>query len=412
MKRILMIGAGIGQLYLSKKIKSRSDYLITVTLPGQQPVIELADKVRYNDVFDKEDVLRIAREEHINGVISDQNDTMMPTVAYIAENMGLPGLRIAQTEAYCNKNHFRNNCDKLGIPVPRHIEVTENKIPEEFRNVPFPWIVKPADSQSSVGVEKVESAIEYFEAIEKALYYSKTHTAILEEFFYGQELVAEGFIYKGKYYNLGFADRKYFHLNRNFIPSQTIFPSSIDKDILERINRYEEIMSEYVKPEFAIVHSEYLYNADTQEVRVVESALRGGGVYISSHLVPLYSGIDINEILLDCVNGINIDMDSVLSERKDKAAGYICFYLSEGVISKVEGISEICRMKCVKMTCLDDIKVGDKTHPLTHKGQRLGPIIVTGDDRKDIEKNIKLIQETLRIEVIGKDGNIYGIKWD
>lgn len=88
--------------------------------------------------------------------------------------------------------------------------------------------------------------------------YSKSHTAILEEFFEGQEVVVEGFIYQGIYYNLGFADRKYFDLDRLFIPSQTIFPSVIDEDVKKRIVECEEKMAKYVNPEFAIVHSEYL----------------------------------------------------------------------------------------------------------------------------------------------------------
>lgn len=412
MKKILMVGAGIGQIYLSKKIKQRGDYLITVTLPGHQPVIEIADKVCYCDVFDKTGVLRIAQQEGIDAVISDQNDTMMPTVAFVAENMNLPGLRIAQMEAYCNKNHYRDNCDKLGIPVPKHVEVHELKIPAEFSYVPFPWIVKPADSQSSVGVEKVYNEEEYVAALEKAISYSKTKSAILEEFFNGQELVAEGFIYQGRYYNLGFADRKYFKLNRLFIPSQTIFPSNIDKDLLAKIEDYEQQMAGYIKPEFAIVHSEYLYNPQTREIRVVESALRGGGVYISSHLIPLYSGIDINEILLDCICGKHIDMNAVMSRRNNKAAGYVCFYLPEGTIINVEGMEEAAKQPFIKMMCVDDVKVGNTTPALTHKGQRLGPIIVTGENRADIEKNIAFLQNNIKVTVRNSKGSELGIIWN
>lgn len=407
-----MVGAGIGQIYLSKKIKQRGDYLITVTLPGHQPVIEIADKVCYCDVFDKTGVLRIAQQEGIDAVISDQNDTMMPTVAFVAENMNLPGLRIAQMEAYCNKNHYRDNCDKLGIPVPKHVEVHELKIPAEFSYVPFPWIVKPADSQSSVGVEKVYNEEEYVAALEKAISYSKTKSAILEEFFNGQELVAEGFIYQGRYYNLGFADRKYFKLNRLFIPSQTIFPSNIDKDLLAKIEDYEQQMAGYIKPEFAIVHSEYLYNPQTREIRVVESALRGGGVYISSHLIPLYSGIDINEILLDCICGKHIDMNAVMSRRNNKAAGYVCFYLPEGTIINVEGMEEAAKQPFIKMMCVDDVKVGNTTPALTHKGQRLGPIIVTGENRADIEKNIAFLQNNIKVTVRNSKGSELGIIWN
>ena len=235
MKRVLVVGAGIGQLYIAKKLKERGDYLITVTLPDNQPVIGIADKVIYENVFDKESVLRKAIEARVEAVVSDQNDTMMPTVSYLAEHLGLPGNSIAVTNAYCNKNIFRKNCDILGIPVPIHAAVSSSSIPEEMKDIPFPWVVKPADSQSSLGVTKVSSSDAYVSAVSKALSFSKTHSAIVEEFFSGQELVAEGFIYKGQYYNLGFADRKYFDLQDIFIPSQTIFPSLLPASVLSQI---------------------------------------------------------------------------------------------------------------------------------------------------------------------------------
>ena len=386
--------------------------LICVTLPGNQPVIDIADKVYYHDVFDKDGVLQIACEENIDAVISDQNDLMMPTVAYVAEKMGLHGLRIEQVNAYCNKNVYRDNCDCLGIPVPEHAKIVESSIPEQFKDVSFPWIVKPSDSQSSVGVEKVYDEIGCIEAIKKAMQLSKTGTAILEEFFDGKELVAEGFIYKGKYYNLGFADRKYFKLENLFIPSQTVFPSNAPQHLLDQIGSCEQKMAAYVNPEFAIVHSEYLYNEESGEFMVVESALRGGGVYISSHLIPLYSGIDINEVLLDCIVGNPIDIEQAFSEISRKAAGYVCFYLPKGTITQVEGIDTLGKKDFVKMICLEDVRVGEVTQSLTHKGQRLGPIIVSGQDRDDIEKKIKEIQGILKVVVVDELGNEFGINWE
>ena len=171
-------------------------------------------------------------------------------------------------------------------------------------------------------------------------------------------------------------------------------------------------MAGYVKPEFAIVHSEYLYNSQTGEFCVVESALRGGGVYISSHLVPLYSGIDINEILLNCICGMTIDMDDVMSKRNNKAAGYVCFYLPEGTITNVNGMEAAANLPFVKMMCVDDVKVGNIAPPLTHKGQRLGPIIVIGDNRLDINKNITQLQNTIKVTIEDKKGYKHGINWE
>ena len=69
-------------------------------------------------------------------------------------------------------------------------------IPEEFKEIRFPWMVKPEDSQSSIGVAKVNSEEEYLVAIEHALKCSRNGAAIVEEFFVGDEIVVEGFIYK------------------------------------------------------------------------------------------------------------------------------------------------------------------------------------------------------------------------
>ena len=411
MKKILIIGAGIGQIFIAQKIKARGYYLITITQQGDYPVINIADKVYYENVFNKEAVLEIARYEQVDGVISDQNDMMMPVVAYVAEHLGLPGNYTKVVHAYCNKNVFRDNCDKLGVPVPQHCSVNQVELPQIMKEVAFPWVVKPADAQSSVGVAKVNNESEYFSAVKNAIDVSKTNTAIVEQFFKGQELVAEGFIYKGKYYNLGFADRKYFDLDGLFIPSQTLFPSVVPQSILDRIKTFEEKMAAYVQPDFAIVHSEYLYNAESGDICIVESALRGGGVYISSHLIPLYCGIDINEILLDCVVGKEIDITQLFSETKHRASGYVCFYLPEGKVKSINGFDEVQQMECVKMMEVSDISVGMDTPLLTHKGQRLGPILLDAKNRGELETLINQIQNLMHVIVVNKHGESKDICW-
>lgn len=405
MKKVLMIGAGIGQVPISLLAKDRGYYLIVVTIPGDYPCIELADKVYYVDIFKREEVLRIAKEEKIDAVISDQNDLMMPTVAYVAEHLSLPGNTFSQVDAYCNKNIFRQNCDILGIPVPKHTRVLEVRIPDEFKEIPFPWMVKPEDSQSSIGVSKVNSTEEYFAAIEHALKCSRNGAAIVEEFFVGDEIVVEGFIYKGEYFNLGIADRRYFNLPNIFIPSQTIFPSTISDDIKQQCIECEQKMCQYINPSFAIVHAEYLVNQATGEIRIVESALRGGGMYISSHLVPLTTGIDINSILLNCALGQDVDIEDVMNMKEDKSSAYVCFNLPEGVINSVAGISEVKAMPNVTFFDDSNLKVGSYTGKMEVKGNRKGPIIVHADNRDQLEEVISKLPKILNITVSGTDAD-------
>ena len=171
-KRVLLLGAGIGQLFLAKKIKQDGHYLIIIAFNYLPEVIALADKFIHQDLYDKDSVCKIASEERVDAVLSDQHDIISPLVAYVADFLNLPGNHYGQVLSYTDKNLFRDNCDRLDIPVPRHYRLDKNPdLPESFKYVSFPWIVKPADSQSSLGITKVDSFSEFETAVRKAVKY-------------------------------------------------------------------------------------------------------------------------------------------------------------------------------------------------------------------------------------------------
>lgn len=402
-KKVLIIGAGIGQLNILKLARSKGCHVTVVSIKGDYPCISLADVFFECDIYDRDCIVEYARVNHIDAVISDQNDLMMPTVAYVSEKLSLPGNKFEQQLSYTDKNRFRSICDRINVPVPEHIAVNSTLLPVDF-NAPLPWIIKPADSQSSIGVTKITSVSGYHDAVESALSKSKKGEAIVEEFFEGTEFVCEGFIYRGKYYNLMFGDRRYF--DGTLLPCQTLFPTNILPDsIKKQIIKCETQIAAEVNPSFGIVHSEYLVDLETGEFRVIDAALRGGGVYISSHLVPLTTGIDINSVLLDCALGENINIDHLMRQKEDRASAYVCFNLPEGIIKSVRGIDKVKAMP--EVTFFDDsnLTVGTYTGKMEVKGNRKGPIILHAADRDQLESVILRIKETLVITVSGSDVN-------
>lgn len=409
-QKLLIIGAGIGQVPLLQKAKARGIHVTVVSIPGNYPCFELADDIIYMDIYNRDGIVEEARKREITAVISDQNDLMIPTVAYVSEKLGLPGNKFDTVMTFCNKNRFRDMCDAAGVPCPKHKSVSKETIAAPIK-MSFPLMVKPADSQSSIGVKKVRNEQELKEALDFAISKSPTGNAIVEEFFQGREVVCEGFINEGKYYLLQFADRKYFDLPEVLIPSQTLFPSTLKKEFKDRIVECESKLAAYAKPSFAIVHSEYLINEATGEIRVVESALRGGGVYMSSDLVPMATGIDINDVLLRKVLGEEVDVDKVFDQRKENASAYVCFYLNEGTICFVKGVEEVKALPFVREAYINDLQVGQKTGLPTYKGARKGPILVYGSDLEDLDRNLLTVQNTLHAEVKEGNGIISGIHW-
>ena len=411
MDKLLIVGASIGQVPLLLKAKERGIHVTVVSIPGNYACFPLADDIIYADIFDRELVVAEAKKHGITAVISDQNDLMAPTVAYVSEKLGIPGNRFETVMTYCNKNHFRDACDKAGVPCPKHIAVDSIDFDWASLGCDFPLMVKPADSQSSIGVKKVNNPEELNAALKEALEKSPTGSAIVEEFFEGREVVCEGFINEGKYYLLQFADRKYFDLTDVLIPSQTIFPSTLGEELRNKIVGYEQALAKNTMPSFAITHSEYLVNEHTGEIRIVETALRGGGVYISSDLIPMATGIDINDVLLEKALGNDVDVDEVFEKRNDKASAYVCFYLPEGIVQSVSGVEELKALPFVRKAYIDDLTVGQQTMPPTYKGARKGPILVQGENRDDLERNILAVQHVLYAMIRQYDGELRNICW-
>lgn len=402
MKKVLVIGAGIGQINIVRLARAKGCHVTVVSIKGDYPCIPLADDFFECDIYDRELIVEYARENYIDAVISDQNDLMMPTVAYVAEQLSLPGNTFEQQLSYTDKNKFRCICDKLNIPVPEHIAVNSTALAVELK-ASLPWIIKPADSQSSIGITKIESLAEYSKAVDMALSKSKKREAIVEEFFVGTEFVCEGFVYKGKYYNLMFGDRRYFE--GTLLPCQTLFPSNmLSDDIQNQIVECESQIAAEVNPSFGIVHSEYLVNLETGEFKIIDTALRGGGVYISSHLVPLTTGIDINSVLVDCALGEEIDIENIMAKKEMKSSAYLCFNLPEGIIKSVKGADKVRAMSSVAFFEDGNLVVGASTGKMEVKGNRKGPIITYANDRDDLEEEIGKVKDTLSISVSDNDG--------
>lgn len=407
MKKVMIVGAGAGQVPLIQRCKERGLYTVVVSPYGPYPGIELADKHINEDIFNKDNLVEIGRKEAIDYVISDQSDYAVPIVAYVAGKLGLPGNSLEVAETYTFKSLFRGFCHRNGIPAPKSI-VLELLNPDynDVSKLKLPLVVKPADSQGSRGISKITNLAQLSLAVEEASRYSRNHKVVVEEFFQGREIVCEGFVINGEYINVAFGEREYFSLDGLFIPSKTRFPANLsEKDKLQLVEN-EKTIAYKLKPAFGIVHSEYLVNDDGDFV-VIESALRGGGVYIASHLIPLSTGVDLTEVLVSAMEGNTIKSNSLLSPEKIGASEYLCFYLKKGNVTSISFPEEMRNCPNIVISEIDNIKIGDNIGRFEHKGMRKGPFIIKGKDFQEVKEIEKQIKDSLSIQVDCQPGIIW-----
>lgn len=412
-KKIFVLGAGRGQIPIMNLCHKYGAEVYAVGPRGDYPGFEVADHCLYIDVKDKDRVLEEAKRIGIDAIVTDQLDVAVYTASYVAQNLGLQGIGEEVALKFTDKFVMRECASEIGINVPEHFisdscERAIDLIKE--KGVSFPLIMKPCDSDASRGVYKLNDNEDLVKRFASSKAFSKSGKVIIERFIKGEEYVVEAFTDNYKTTNLAVGKRKYFDVGEGkFIPSSTVFKDadSVDSEIEIRLKNENLKLVKGFGLKFGITHGEFLYDKNADKIYLVEIASRGGGVFISSHLVEACCGVNINDRLIRCVLGIERDE---IKQLKKGVSAYFCFLMPEGEIKKIEGEEEIRKTDGVIDVFLDNFKVGDVCKPITDKSSRRGPILIKADNVADCISVFEKVKEKLKITI--DDGkSVKGIIW-
>ena len=109
-KRIMIVAGGDWQVPITKKAKEMGLYVISSNLYEDSPAFAYADAVKIANVLDREANLACAERYKPDAVVTDQSDIAVPTVAYICQRLGLPGIGEDKASLFTNKYKMREFC--------------------------------------------------------------------------------------------------------------------------------------------------------------------------------------------------------------------------------------------------------------------------------------------------------------
>lgn len=412
MKTAMVLGAAAGQIPFMKLCRTYGARVIAVSPKGDYPGFSFADECVYLDTRDKEAILQVAQEAHIDAIMTDQTDVSIPSVAYVAEKMGLRGIGYDTALRFSNKYLMLHAAKAAGINVPRFVAVkSAPEAMEAGRNMRWPLIVKPVDSSGSRGVNKVETPEELYEAVECAMRLSQSGVCLVEEFVTGIEYLVDGFAMNSEVINTDFGIKEYFDIPGKYISKMCMFSSpNLAESTSEHLVLEENIkLVKGLGLAFGITHAEYMYEPLERKVYLIEIAARGGGVFLSSDLTPRVSGVNVNQLLVKyLLNGDIVDVKAL--KLNDRVAAWRCFELQPGKIVDISGVEEANSVEGVFAVHVEDLHVGDIVQPLSDDTGKKGPILVWGDSRQACFNSIRGVQDVLKIETEGTDGK-HGIRW-
>ena len=179
MKKLAIIGASYLQFPLVEKAKEMN--IETHCFAWEEGAVckDIADYFYPISILDKNSILSECKKIDIDGIVSIASDAAVPTVSYVANEMGLIANNYSDAFISTNKYEMRKRFHSCGVMCPKFTIASDGQ--HNITDFTFPLIVKPVDRSGSRGVIKVNKERDLEFAIDRAKQASFSKQAIIEE---------------------------------------------------------------------------------------------------------------------------------------------------------------------------------------------------------------------------------------
>lgn len=387
-KKLMILGASILQVPAIKKAKEMGIEVVAVDMNAQAIGFKYADKSLVISTIDVENVVKAAKEEKIDGIMTLASDMPMRSVAATCKELGLIGIDEQTAIRATNKAEMKKCLKENGVPISEFYKVS-NK--EEYncaiKNFAQRCMVKPVDNSGSRGIFLIEDLSDK-QLVEKAYEYSKQHSrsgdVIVEEYMRGPEVSVETISIDGKCNVVQITD-KLTTGAPYFVEMGHSQPTKHDQATIEKIKQVAIKAVNAIGIKNGPSHTEIIVTE--QGPKIVELGARLGGDCITTHLVPLSTGVDLVESCILIVLGIKPNLEKRFD--KGSAIRYIPSY--EGKFNCVYGVEEAKQLNGVKEVEIVK-KVGEQLTKINSSTARIGFVIAQGENA---EKAIEICENAI-----------------
>ena len=368
MKRLLIIGASILQLPAIKKAKKMGLYVAVADFNPNAIGIQYADEYYNASTIVEDAICDVAKRFKPDGIMTLATDMPMRSLAKAAALMGLPAISydtaIKATDKYEMIKAFKEHC--VASPWFYNISSRED-ISLLKENVSYPCIMKPTDNAGSRGVVLANNFDELLNAYDYSHKQSRSGNVIIEEYLQGDEVSVEVIVINGDVHVLAITD-KLTTGAPHFVEMGHNQPS---RHPLHIQNAIKELATEAVKSVGIHTGPAHVEMMVTERGPImIELGARMGGDCITTHLVPLSTGIDMIKATIDLALGNIPDITP-----KINMASAIRFIKGPvGIIKAIDGIEEAKQIPGVIEVTLTK-SVGDTIDDIHSSTDRVGYII-------------------------------------
>ena len=349
--------------------------------------VPMADEFFCVSTIDIEGVADVAKHFAPDGIMTLATDMPMRSIARSAEECGLPGISMETAIRSTDKGEMIKCFEAHGVEHPWYFILKDVAALGNIRErVTYPCITKPTDNSGSRGVMLVHNEDELRDAVAYSSENGRCGGVIVEEYMRGPEVSVEIIATGGEPFVLQVTD-KLTTGAPHFVEMGHSQPSRLPPDDLEKICDLARRAVKAVGIEDGPAHVEIILTENGP--KMVELGARMGGDCITTHLVPLSTGIDMIDATIRIACGENPD----LVPKLKKGSAIRFFDAPRGTIVGIDGVEEaaaidgICEISFTK-------GVGDTVGEIGSSTDRIGFVIAQADTA---EAAIKLCEQATHI---------------
>lgn len=391
MKKLLVLAAGILQVPIIKKAKEMGLYVIAADGDSQAVGFQYADKSIIVNITSEDEVLRVAREEAIDGVIHPCSEVSMNVMGRLNDELCLSGISREAALRATNKHLMREAFAKYGVPSPisfcfENQEDAWNCFSSEFSNE---GILKPSRNSGSRGIAKIDKSIskEMFSVLfERSKTESRDKTVMIEQFISGPEFSVEIIVWDANIHVLTVTDKKTTEAPY-FVELGHNQPSVYSCNIVAEIESVAIASVKALDVNNCACHAEI--KVQDGKAYIMEVGARLGGDFISTDLTRLSTGIDMVAAAINCALGI----EPCLEQTESKQAACIRYFCPKpGKLASISNLEILNNPHVYQWEMYR--KEGDIIPEVTSSLCRSGHLIVTEETpHKAIYLAEKMIKE-------------------
>lgn len=407
-KKLLILGGNPETIPLVEIANNWGIKTIVASARHTDPAKAYAWKAYDFEGLDADAVIKIAKEEKVDGVLVGVADILVPMYCKVCQALELPCYATQKiVDVFAFKDEFKATCERYGVHGIPEFKLDAEMKREDLDKIKYPVMVKPVDNGGGVGMTVAFNEEQLREGVKKALDASYKKRFIVEKYMQCEDM--------GMYYT--FKD--------GVCSASCIYDryTTDEQPGLSRVCLGGTYPSKHLNEYFSHMHDNALRMF--KEIGIENGILMLSGFYENGEfyvydtgfrlqgeaphlLMKAIHGFDQREMLVRfALTGSEGDVDLTKDDDtrlRGKWAATKWFLLKQGKIAKIEGLDNLDNDSCV-VANIQRLHEGDTVDPewIGNEKQVLTRLYLVCNSKQELAD--KLNEYEQKVRVFDENGN-------